>query len=119
VLDAFNLNFGGGPNGPSFRAQVRSSTGVTRVKSKVVGITAFAKYLAKHAGSIDHEEAAYEFVENASSEAILRMLLFFESLLNLLVERFDNGESSDAIEMQAAISAKRLQNAVEFYESGP
>lgn len=103
------------------KSSARPSSGaisVTAPKNARGPHVQFARGLIKHfdRAEFDPYQAIYFLVHNASEGVIRNILLFFNAFLDVLVERFDNDMSGSNAEYEAAVVAKRVQDALETFK---
>ncbi len=121
------FNFGGGQAGGYAKPaeMLSNQTRPTNVrKTTARGHTQtdelrLSKALAKglNVMSFDYPAFAYHFVNHASGAVILNAFKMFESLINVMATKLDEGDINDNAEMEVAIAAKRIQDAMEIYKA--
>lgn len=77
-----------------------------------------AKYLIRMGNTVsfNYRAFAYHFVMHAPGPVIENVMRMFDSILDVLVERIDNDLCDDRGEYNSAITAKRIQEALEKYK---
>lgn len=75
---------------------------------------AFIKML--NVASLNPQTFAYHFIQRAPGIVTKNLFRLFDAVLDVLVFRLDNDACKDMQEYECAITAKRIQDALEQYK---
>lgn len=111
---------GGSPSKPI--SEQISPTNVTRGGNARYANTdelRLAKYLAKalNVAHFDYPAFAYHLVNHAPSVVVYNVFLMFQSIVEVMANRYDTGDIGNNYELEVGVTSKRIIDALEVYRN--